>query len=255
MHPKSVRRVAALVGCVLVATAASASAADGGFAVLGQDNVSSAQTSFAALGNAIEGFGGLNGVEGTTTNQIASGVYGENNALDGGYGVAGRANHQDGVGVYGDAVGPAPGSGTGVLGVGGVLGVQGQTWSSVTGAAGVEGEANNSLGGVGVLARAVGSGTGLLSSAPNGTAISATGKTHFNRSGTVTIPAGQKSAQVTVPGGVSTSTLAIATIQTQLAGLAVSSASPDPASGTITITLTKAVPAGKTATLAYIALD
>jgi hypothetical protein len=46
---------------------------------------------------------GTNGVRGTSSNPIASGVYGEN--LSGGFGVAGRSNAASGTGVYGEALG------------------------------------------------------------------------------------------------------------------------------------------------------
>jgi hypothetical protein len=49
--------------------------------------------------------GSGNGVQGTTTNQSASGVYGQNTSGFGGYGVAGRSNTGQGVGVYGEALG------------------------------------------------------------------------------------------------------------------------------------------------------
>jgi hypothetical protein len=46
-----------------------------------------------------------NGLQGTTTNANASGVYGENTSGFGGYGVAGRSNTGQGIGLYGEALG------------------------------------------------------------------------------------------------------------------------------------------------------
>jgi hypothetical protein len=95
---------------------------ESGFAINAQSNfiaarlVTSSTNSQPALfaatvsggnGNGITGTSGFrNGVEGQTTAQNASGVYGEANGFtgQGGFGVAGRSNRIGGAGIFGEAV-------------------------------------------------------------------------------------------------------------------------------------------------------
>ncbi|MEO7117862.1 MAG: hypothetical protein ABIZ34_02695 [Candidatus Limnocylindrales bacterium] len=188
----------------------------GGYGVVGRTN---AELRPGVWGDNI---GGGNGVYGLSNGTLASGVYGSNSS--GGYGVAGRTGSSVRAATLGDNTGSGPGvagesaAGTGVLGI-----------SHGSGAAGVSGDATASNG-IGILARASGSGT----------ALSVIGTAKFSRSGTLTIPAGAKS--VTVSGvALGSASLILATLQAYRAGVAVAAVVPHVASGSFTIYLTKVV--------------
>jgi hypothetical protein len=61
-----------------------------------------------------------------------------------------------------------------------------------------------------------------------------------HRSGKVKILSGNTAASVPVPGGISSASVGLATVQTPNAGVAVQSATPNVAAGTLTIRLNKA---------------
>jgi hypothetical protein len=129
---------------------------------------------------------------------------------DGGTGVLGRALTPTGVGVQGTQ----GGVGTGVYGL------------ATNNGAGVFGDTTN--------------GTGVQARSTNGTALNVLGKAKFSRSGIVTIPAASTSTTITL-AGVTTASMVLATSQQQ-SGVFVKSAVP--ASGSFTIRLSKAAPAG-----------
>jgi hypothetical protein len=153
-----------------------------------------------------------NGVHGVSDSPTDSGVWGE--AVGGGVGVAGATST---FGVNGNpaVTGVNLGSGPGVKGEsrGGGIAVEGLTGS----------------GGIGVFAEA----------SSGGTALEVSGPALFNRSGMVTIT-GQAAATVSVPGGLSSSALVLALLQTSVANLWVRAAEPNQANGEITIYLNRA---------------
>jgi len=89
---------------------------------------------------------------------------------------------------------------------------------------GVRGE-----GGIGVLAQAAGSGT----------ALQVAGPAVFSRSGEVTIMFPAAAATIAVAGGLSAHALVLALLQSATPGVFVVSAVPNPATGTVTISLNK----------------
>jgi hypothetical protein len=247
---------------------------DGATGVLGQGSVGVKGVSRASSGNGVEGSnlygsgngvyghaknsavsgvfgkndGAGNGVTGKTNNSGASGVYGQNDGT--GYGVAGRANN--GTGVLGESSSKTGvlgnGSVAGVSGKGGTYGVQGAVNGSD--ATGVWGE--NSGTGNGIVGRAD-TGTGVLAQSSNGVALSVEGLAFFSRSGVVGITYPDKSATVSVPGGVQPTSLAFATVQDNT-GVYVKCAVPDESTGTVRIILSKAPgtsTAPKTATVGW----
>ncbi len=159
-----------------------------------------------------------NGVHGVTDSATDSAVWGE--AVSGGYGVSGSTSSsslQGPAGVWGNNFGSGPG----------VLGTSG-------GGAGVAGV--TSAGGTGVHAE--------NDSATGGLALRVVGTAAFSRSGLVTITAPHVSATVSAPGGLSSSALVFALLQTAATGVYVSAAVPNHTAGTITIQLNKAPAAG-----------
>jgi len=154
-----------------------------------------------------------NGVHGVTDSTTDAAVWGE--AVSGGFGVAGSTKShgvQGAAGVWGDNLATGPG----VLGVSqggpGVIGV--------------------TSGGTGVLAENI--------SGDGGHALRVIGAASFSRSGHATITAPHATATVIVPGGLVTSALVFALLQTSAPGLFVSAAVPSHSKGTVTIHLNKA---------------
>jgi hypothetical protein len=70
----------------------------------------------------------------------------------------------------------------------------------------------------------------------------------------VTITGPQTAAYVTVPGGVKAGTMVFALAQTNIAGVGVASAVPDPATGKATINLNVRPPSGVSVKIAWFAL-
>jgi hypothetical protein len=174
----------------------------------------------------------VTGLHGRCTNQLstATGVFGE-----GPVGVHGTGGY---VGVQGD--GQSYGvSGTGNTGVYGT--------SSVQGGEGVRGNVQN---GTGVSAISL-AGTGLNAYSFSGIAIYAQGqaagsfalnvlgRAAFDRSGLVSISYPNKSTTVSVPNGLTASSLTLATVQ-DASGVYVKSAVPNTSNGTVQINLNKA---------------
>ena len=201
---------------------------DGNNAIWGQ--TSSAYE--AIFGSSAQG----TGVRGNNQNGGAPGLYGVNgNTSSGLYASALHA-----AGATGDS-----NAHPGVVGLSGTkVGVMGQSASSfgvqgiTTASQGVRGEATTGYGVVGYAT----TGIGVLAQA-TGTALKVNGKTHFDRSGVVTITAGARAATTTsafLPA--SAASMVVATIQG--AGTnAIAGASISKSTGKVTVTLQKAATA------------
>jgi hypothetical protein len=176
------------------------------------------------VGNADISSTAAHGVEGFGVG-AGSGVVG-NGGTNGGTGVIGSARGTDGTGV----VGFGTGSGAGVTGFGGSGAGDGVIGGSAKGR-GVHGRATAAQG-IGVLAENTG----------GGTALQASGRTVFSRSGILTVAAGQ--SKVTKTGvALTAGSLVLATLQQDVAGVWVRSAVPSVAGHSFTVHLSKAVPA------------
>jgi hypothetical protein len=144
--------------------------------------------------------------------------------------------------------------GTGVSGNGTAYGVEGQGDSF-----GLYGHDSS----VGVYAQGTsegvhgfsGSGTGVAALSNSGTALSVDGKATFSRSGESVIDAGRASKGVPM-SGLKAATLVTATIQgDRIRGLYVASVQVKPNLNRFTIHLSKAVPAGKKATVGWFVVN
>ena len=199
------------------------------------------QVNSASAGHAVHGVSGSGiGVWGYSSDR---GVYGSTASGFGvmGYSVSGigvYARSDSGVGLEaysfsGTAIHSVAHKGIAVHGVStSGIGVHGVSESS----AGVSGHATTGVGVHGVG----GDGTGVLAESTSGTALNVIGKTHFNRSGKATVPAGHRSVDVTVPGGLGGTPLCFANIRIYRSGVAVAAVRPNwPSSGKIRIYLTK----------------
>jgi len=202
---------------------------------------------------------------GETSQDGQSGVFGQDVSVDGGRGVFGLSNN--GTGVYASSGTGyalyAVADNTAIYGISNAqIGVEGFCWNGpgVQGttakseSAGVEGVDGSTDGATGVLGTSVGSGVGVtgysgagvgvLAASPHGTALEVEGPARFSRSGTALV-AGSATAgatSVTVTGVTLTSGTAIlATLQGHVVGVAVAGIVTNPAAGSFTIWLTKAV--------------
>ena len=175
------------------------------------------------------------------------------------HGIKGRGQ-LDGV------IGESPGGRTGVVGYSGggsapagpaKTGVYGEATQdtasrgvsgfSTTGQ-GVRGEATTGQGvqGIATSGQAVRgdatSGTGVRAAATTGVALAVSGRATFSRSGKVTVPVGVTFIDVTVPGGLTSSAIAFATLQYLRSGVYVMGARPNhPSAGKLRIYLSKAL--------------
>jgi len=209
-----------------------------GVGVFGKSNGGSATDYLAWAGDGVLGQGSRNGVSGLRANNGASGAYGQNDGT--GYGLAGRATN--GTGVFGE----------------GLTSLRG---NSLGAADGVDGTANNSCcsavyglnggSGNGVAGRAD-TGTGVLAASTGGIALKVTGRAQFSRSGLVSIAYPNKSATVSVPGGLTASSLVFALVQ-DTTGVYVKSAVPNTSNGTVQINLNKAPGTGTNPKTAHVA--
>ena len=178
----------------------------------------------AGGGAGVTGFGGGNG----------TGVIGNGDGF--GSGVVGNAGGGDAHGVEGFG----SGTGAGLVGTGGAKG-PGMVGSGKGNSAGVVGIGAGSGAGVEGIGGAKGVGV-LAESSAGGTALQATGRTVFSRSGVLTVAAG--SSKVTKTGVTLTSaSLVLATLQQDVAGVWVRSAVPDATAKSFTVHLSKAVSA------------
>lgn len=160
------------------------------------------------------------------------GVLGDNPAA-GGVGVWGRST--DGSALVGDGVtgyGVEAYGAVGVLGSGDFAGVIGD----VDGATGVQGWSGTTT------APNPGVNVGIWAGADNGrTALKVQGVTRMNRSGRVSIGSTKRSINVTVPGGISSTSLGFATLQTDRLGFWVEAVVLGTTTSSITIYLNKAL--------------
>ena len=266
---------AAILGVVTgetLSSGAPAQATQGSAVLLGQDNTG------ATAGTEISETGGALAVLADPANHI--GVLGQasgngtgvNGAGAGsGSGVLGSGGASGGVGVIGlgggdstGVIGNGDGSGSGVVGnsgAGDAHGVEGfgsGTGSGVVGRGGAGGGAGmvgSALGnGSGVVGIGAGSGAGLegiggaggvgvlAESSGGGTALKATGRVVFSKSGVLTVPAGKST--VTKTGvALTAASLVLATLQQDVPGVWVRSAVPNVTAKSFTVHLSKAVSA------------
>jgi len=154
-----------------------------------------------------------------------------------------------GHGVTGDAFG----TGVGVVGTGNAFGVVGEATGEGVRGIGLDGVVGQTSTGNGVHGL-VSSSAGVAVFAENtfGIALKATGRTVFNRSGVLTVPAG--SSTVTHSGiALAAQSLILATLQQNRAGVFVQAAVPDVAGSSFTIHLSKAV--SKNTTVAWLVVN
>ncbi len=168
--------------------------------LLGQQNVTSGATSVGSSNS--------NGLEGHTHTVNKSGVAGiDFSKVGGANGVYGQTNH--GRGVYG-------------IGIGGGHGVVGHSNTSGFNA-------------VFAVDSAPSGGCALLGQSKNGLALHTEGKVKMgSASGVTTVPAGQRTARVQVPG-MSASNMVFATIQQAQHGVHIEGAEPDEEAFTLTL--------------------
>lgn len=210
---------------------------------------------------------GSDGTGGNVTVTAVVGLYGVADDI-GVYGVA------DSLGVFG-ASGGASVVGhvtvtAGVMGVGNDVGVLGRIgaaeWSggvvTITAAVvglsdrGVPGVLGGSSVGVGVRGVSAGDEPAIEAIGPN--ALSVQGKTKFSRSGAATIAYPNKSATVTVPGGLTATTKVLALIQGDVASTWVRGVVSNPVAGTATILLNRppgSLKAPRSTVVVWVALD
>jgi hypothetical protein len=231
---------AAVLAADQLARPLAARATDGSPVLLGQSNNATAATEIVTnAADALRVQGRAIGVDGRTTGTTTE----ETMFQDGVIGVAGRVQGPTGFGIalYGEGA-----NGCGVLGQGGHCGVHGYGVK-----AGVEGKSmagagisGNTQDGVGVEAGVFPGGSGL--------ALRADGPVVFSRSGLLTIAAGKSSISKAVPA-LSATSMVLATLQTNRAGVYIQAAVASPRTGRITIYLNKTMPAATK--VAYFVLD
>ena len=224
-----------------------------------------------STGTGVQGNGGSNHGVGVRGNGggTSVGVFGVGGP-DNGSGVLGQANGT-GIGVIGQGgssgtgvqgtgsgaghgvTGDAFGTGVGVVGTGNAFGVVGEATGEGVRGIGLDGVVGQTSTGNGVHGL-VSSSAGVAVFAENtfGIALKATGRTVFNRSGVLTVPAG--SSTVTHSGiALAAQSLILATLQQNRAGVFVQAAVPDVAGSSFTIHLSKAV--SKNTTVAWLVVN
>ena len=167
------------------------------------------------------------GVDGISTS--GEGVHGESSASNG---VAGVSDSQDASGVYGENTH-------------GGFGTYGR--SNLGGGMGVYGEAAHGVGVVGNSEHEI----GVQAISANGTALQAQGRVSFSTAGRSVVEPG--SSQVTVTPGIDlvASSAILCTLESDQAGMTVERVSKDVTADTFTAFLSKKVPAGKVAHVAW----
>ena len=217
----------------------------------------------------VDGVGGEYGVKGSLIGPSGYGVYGD--GADVGTGVEGvsssighpgvrgvntnadaAAAGVSGDGAFGPGVKGTSAGSTGVIGQAMTYGVYGiSDITGVHGAGGVRGVHGHSDQGSGVAAttvkgwaleaQATGTGTGVHAESAAGIALDVIGKVKFNRSGRTTILAGKTSLVITVPGGVTATSLCFATLTVYRSGVYVAAVRPNYPAGKMTVYLNKAI--------------
>jgi len=176
-------------------------------------------------GAGVTGFGGGNG----------TGVIG--NGDGSGSGVVGNSGAGDAHGVEGFG----SGTGSGVVGRGGAGGGAGMVGSALGNGSGVVGIGAGSGAGVEGISGAAGIGV-LAESSAGGTALKATGRVVFSRSGVLTVAAGKST--ITKTGvALTKASLVLATLQQDVPGVWVRCAVPNVTAKSFTVHLSKAVSA------------
>ena len=219
-----------------VAAPAGVAAADHDALKIGETNTSSTETILQAFssGGLSASSGAGDGLRGSSSVGAKSGVYGYSTNADG-YGVFGRNTVSSTIGYLG-------GKGRGVYG-----------FSPLANNAAVHGEHSSPEGAavVGINTATVAQGgLGLMSSGVWGGAptdlnhwgLEIAGRVSFSRAGLLTIAAGSSSVSTTRPA-LSPTTMVLATLQTNRAGVYIQAAVASSASGKITIYLNKKVTA------------
>jgi hypothetical protein len=231
----------------------SGSVADNASAILGEITTTS-PGGFSAGVRGINDGTGVNGigVEGTHAGS-GWGVHGKSVS-----GVGIRGESSNGIGVHGISDSTTAGTSaifghiTSTTPGAGSAGVRGQNDGTGNDGIGVDGLHAGS--GLGVHGRSE-SGIGVKAEAGSaGTALHVEGKATFQRSGRVNIKAGFNGI-VLHPINLTSSSKVFATAQNIIGGVFVEAAAPDPAHSRITIRLSKRVPAGFTAKVAWFILD
>jgi len=194
---------------------------------------------------------GSDGVRGVTPSNAPtdSGVRGE--ATAGAAGVTGQS-YSSGPGVIGRSA-----AGDGVKGITGSKGITGGAGVAGANTGPGPGVAGSSVGGPGVHGIAVSGGIGVLASivTTDCIALQVNGRAAFQRSGIVTITGPASSATVTPPAGLTSAALVLAVVQNAVPGVWVASAVPAPVTGTVTLNLNVAPPAGQTAHVAWFVVN
>jgi hypothetical protein len=204
------------------------------------------------------------GVHGTTPDAGGYGVHGENT----GSGAGVYATSASGEGAYaqsGSTAGTTPGqtqngvhgvsdsgSGAGVFGehMNGGAAVQGNSLSG-------NGKGVLGVGPIGIAGLPTSGGTALLGTTSfdgTGIAVHAAGPAQFDLSGLATIAAGKSTVTITQVS-LRSGSLILATLQNKVTGIYVASAVPSVSGQKVTINLNKAVPAGKTAKVAWFVVN
>jgi len=183
----------------------------------------------------VKGFSSAaNGVTGMTSAAGATGVTGIDSST-GGIGIYGQS--VAGYGIYGTTIGNGQ---TAVAGVD----------QSETGGIGVSGNSDLGTAVQGISTK----GTAVLAQCPTGTALDVQGVATFSRSGLVSIAATKKTATVT---GVALAapSLVLANLQNTLPGVFVEAVVPNITGHSFEVFLSEAVPAGKTAKVAWFVVN
>jgi hypothetical protein len=250
-----------LNGFVTTVTSATSAAAivgeaDSGAGVRGTTNSGDGVLGIAGAVFSPSTGNGVHGQAPAITGTTGIGVLGEHGA--GGPGVFGRSTSGEGVyGQSGTAAGTTPGqTNSGIHGVTDGRSAAAVLAENLGGGIALEGVSSEStgtgllaIGGTtGVLAVPGTGGTGVYASAApdqTGIALEAAGPAIFDdriqaaRSGVVSITYPDKSAMVSVPGGLTAASLVLATVQNN-SGVSVVSAIPNAGSGQVKISLNKA---------------
>lgn len=185
--------------------------------------------------------GGDAGVLGMTLGNGSAAFNGTDGSPAGGYGA--QIVSLNGVGIYAetyDATNPNPAVQAESSGTGPAL--LATTTPNATSPV-VQATSGSELPAVQAVGEAIPSG-GAVAVAGNGAALSVQGAASFSRSGVTKLSSVASSVVVKVPGGLTSSSYVLATLQTNTAALAVQAVVPDASSGKITIHFTASAPSG-----------
>ena len=238
-----------VIGAALGAVAASVAQAIGrpdpilagsdGDVVLGTENRSTAQTSIlnddaASAATAFLGWTYGTGVGVAARSLLGPGLRAESSSATGPGMIGASRAHQ--TGVIGASLGPSSVEPTSVAPVG------------------LFGYAEDGDGVRGITTTAAGVG-GRFVAPIGGTGLLVTGRARFDRSGLANVPKRRQYVDVTVPGGLVSTSLVIATLQTYRPGVAVSSVRKNyPSAGKARIYLTKVASSSAATSVGWIAI-